>query len=153
MSDRCFILSCCVTYSDISRIYNMAKSRTILKADSLNGWRSHRTSSDGVKLRINADHDVHFSTYKWIWMYWWQASVFKVCKELVLHWNQRVDITPTLSKLMAPEIAITLWGRYKLDAISQMTFSNTFSSVQMIEFKFHWSLFLWVELTTFYWFK
>ena len=39
---------------------------------------------------------------------------------------------------------LTHWGRDKIAAISQTTFSNAFSSLKMCEFwlKFHWSLFL-----------
>ena len=43
-----------------------------------------------------------------------------------------------------------------MDAISQMTFSNAFSSMKMFEFrlKFHWSLFPRVQLTIFqHWFR
>ena len=41
-------------------------------------------------------------------------------------------------------IALTHWGRDKIDAISQTTISNTFSWMKMLEcrLKFHWSVFL-----------
>ena len=44
---------------------------------------------------------------------------------------------------------LTHWGRDKMDAISQATFSNAFSWMKLYEFqlKFHWSLFLRVQLT------
>ena len=48
------------------------------------------------------------------------------------------------------------WGRDKMNAISQPTFSNAFSLMKMFEFwlKFHWSLFLRVQLTIFqHWFR
>ena len=51
---------------------------------------------------------------------------------------------------------ITHWGRDTMDAISQTTFSNAFSWTKMQEFrlKFHWSLFLKVQLTIFHhWFR
>ena len=44
----------------------------------------------------------------------------------------------------------------QMDAISQMTFLNAFSWMKMHEFRliFHWSLFLWFELTIFqHWFR
>ena len=43
---------------------------------------------------------------------------------------------------------LTHWGREKMDAISQTTFSSAFSWMKMFEFrlKFHWSLFLGVQL-------
>ena len=48
------------------------------------------------------------------------------------------------------------WGRDKMPAIFQTTFSNTFSWMKMYEFwlKFHWSLFLRVKLTIIqHWFR
>ena len=47
---------------------------------------------------------------------------------------------------------LTHWGRYKMDVISQ----TTFSCMKMFEFRFefHWSLFLRVQLTIFqHWFR
>ena len=46
---------------------------------------------------------------------------------------------------------LTHWGWDKMDAISQMTFSNAISRMKMFEFplKCHWSLFLKVQLTIF----
>ena len=51
---------------------------------------------------------------------------------------------------------LTYWGRDKMDAISQTTFSSAFSWMKMFEFrlKFHWSLFLRVQLTIIqHWFR
>ena len=51
---------------------------------------------------------------------------------------------------------LTHWGRDKMDAISQTTFWSAFSWMKMFEFrlKFHWSLFLRVQLTIFqHWFR
>ena len=48
------------------------------------------------------------------------------------------------------------WGRDNMDAISQTTFWSAFSWMKMFEFrlKFHWSLFLRVQLTIFqHWFR
>ena len=44
---------------------------------------------------------------------------------------------------------LTHWGRDKMDAISQTTFLYAFSWMKMFEYrlKFHWSLFLRVQLT------
>ena len=46
---------------------------------------------------------------------------------------------------------LTRWGRDKIDAILQTTFSNAISWKKMFEFrlKFHWSLFLKVQLAVF----
>ena len=51
---------------------------------------------------------------------------------------------------------LTHWGRDKMDAISQTTFSNAFSLMKMYEFRlrFHWSLFIRSELTIYqHWFR
>ena len=44
---------------------------------------------------------------------------------------------------------LTHWGRGKIAAISQTTMSSAFSRIKMLEYrlKFHWSLFLRVQLT------
>ena len=57
---------------------------------------------------------------------------------------------------VAPLSPLTHWGRDKKDAISQTTFSNAFSWMKLLEFwlKFHWNLFLRVQLTIFqHWFR
>ena len=51
---------------------------------------------------------------------------------------------------------LTHWGRDKMDAISQTTFSSAFYWMKMYELwlKIHWSLFLRVQLTIFqHWFR
>ena len=51
---------------------------------------------------------------------------------------------------------LTHWGRDKMAAIFQTTFSNGFSWMKMFEYplKFHWSLLLRVKLTIFrHWFR
>ena len=53
-------------------------------------------------------------------------------------------------------LPLTHWGRDKMDVISQTTFSSAFSWMKIFEFrlKFHWSLFLRVQLTIFqHWFR
>ena len=48
------------------------------------------------------------------------------------------------------------WGRDKMAAVSQTILSNAFSWMKMLEFwlRFHWSLFLRVQLTIFqHWFR
>ena len=58
-------------------------------------------------------------------------------------WSREIDL-------------LTHWGRGKMDAISQTTFSSAFSWIRIFEFrlKFHWSLFLRVQLTIFqHWFR
>ena len=51
---------------------------------------------------------------------------------------------------------LTHWGRDEIDAITQTTFSSAFFWMKMFEFrlKFHWSLFLRVQLAIFqHWFR
>ena len=51
---------------------------------------------------------------------------------------------------------LTHWGRDKMAAIFQTTFSNAFCWMKMFEFqlRFHWNLFLRVQLTIFqHWFR
>ena len=57
-----------------------------------------------------------------------------------------LDVNGDLAKL-----ELTHWGRDKMAAIFQTTFSNAFSWMKIYEFQlmFHWSLFLRVELTIF----
>ena len=49
------------------------------------------------------------------------------------------------------DLILTHWGRDEIDAISQTRFSNAFSWMKMFQLwlKFHWSLFLRVQLTIF----
>ena len=69
------------------------------------------------------------------------------------------DITVSLTSAAvstSQPIALTHWGRDKIDAILQTTFSNAISWMKIFEFrlKFHWSLFLKVQLTIFqHWFR
>ena len=51
--------------------------------------------------------------------------------------------------MISVKLSLTHWGRDKMDAIWQTTFSSAFSWLKMFEFrlKFHWSLFLRVQLT------
>ena len=51
---------------------------------------------------------------------------------------------------------LTHWGRDKMDAITQMTFSLAFSSMKMVVFwsNFHWNMFARVQLTIIqHWFR
>ena len=53
-------------------------------------------------------------------------------------------------------LCLTHWGRDKMATVSQTTLSNAFSWMKMLEFRlrFHWSLFLRVQLTIIqHWFR
>ena len=59
---------------------------------------------------------------------------------------------PTTSLFSIQHLALTHWGRDKMDAISQTTFSSAFSWKKMLEFRlyFHWNMFLRVQLSIFH---
>ena len=74
------------------------------------------------------------------------------CCALFCDWHSPREVTPKGygSKWL------THWGWDKIAAVSQMTLSNAFSWMKMLEFwlRFHWSLFLRVKLTTIqHWFR
>ena len=56
-----------------------------------------------------------------------------------------------ISVYLTVTLSLTHWGRDKMAAVSQTTHSNAFSWMKMLEFRlrFHWSLFLRVQLTLF----
>ena len=64
-----------------------------------------------------------------------KSSVMDVCHENPQHFLS--------------SFTLTHWGRDQIDAILQTTLSNAFSWMKILEFRlrFHWSLFLWVQLT------
>ena len=87
-------------------------------------------------------------------IYVWQG-----CRERRVHLHSgqiRWVVMILLRRWVARWVTLTHWGRDQIDAISQTTFSNEFSSMKIYEFwiKFHWSLFLGVQLTIFqHWFR
>ena len=65
------------------------------------------------------------------------------------------DINPIKVGISGPR-TLTHWGRDKMAAVSQTTLSSAFLWMKMLEFRlrFHWSLFLRVELTIIqHWFR
>ena len=77
-------------------------------------------------------------------------------KRYILHWFQYRNSYFKHPSVSENGMLLTHWGRDKMAAISQTTLSNAFSWMKMLEFrlKFHWSLFLRVQLTTFQrWFR
>ena len=79
-------------------------------------------------------------------------------EKVFIWWRHHEDLTATLDNkhhaglhwdYYPGTLPLTHWGRDEMYNISQTTFSNVFSSMKMFEFqlKFHWSLFLRVQLT------
>ena len=80
----------------------------------------------------------------------WIDALFTSCKNVV--WQMPSCMLPLKIAL----ISLTHWGRDKMAAIFQTTFSNGFSWMKMYEFwlTFHWSLFLRIKSTIFrHWFR
>ena len=70
------------------------------------------------------------------------------------HHRGNVPRTPVawgVSHMEDYDLLLTHWGLDKMDTILQTTFSNALSWMKMFEhrFKFHWNLFLRVQLTIF----
>ena len=87
------------------------------------------------------------------WSIWQQPNIDR---DIGLALNRRQDTIWTNDDLLYSWInaslgliELTHWGRDKMDAISQTTFSGVFSWKKMFEFplKFHWSLFQRDQLT------
>ena len=70
--------------------------------------------------------------------------------------NNHVRVFVSWQAAFAVTSELTHWGRDKMAAIFQTTFSNAFSWIKMFEFRlnFHWNLFPRVQLTIFQqWFR
>ena len=83
---------------------------------------------------------------------WFYHNSFKM--NAIIWTNDGLVYWCTYASLCLNEL--THWGRDKMDAISQKTFSSAFSWLKMFEFqlKFHWSLFLGAQLAIFqHWFR
>ena len=79
----------------------------------------------------------------------WTGPCLSMSSDFQLHGI----IGPCSNKIL---LWLTHWGRDKMGAIFQTTFSNAFSWMKMFEFrfKFHWSLFPRVQLTILqHWFR
>ena len=89
-----------------------------------------------------------FSKQSWGWWFATPSrSLWRHCNNHVLEMKPPDAYTIRL---------LTLWGPDKIVVISKTTFSNTFSWMKIYEFRlrFHWSLFLRVQLIIFqYWFR
>ena len=87
---------------------------------------------------------------------WYSALMFPLFTAWTSCWtNNRVE-TPWPLRDVTVMLALKYWGRDKMAAIFQTTFSNGFSWMKMYGFRltFHWSLFLGVQFTIFqHWFR
>ena len=93
----------------------------------------------------------------------WQYVSISSGNSLVPNWWQNITRTSgdpvhwrIIHAITTQCVNLTHWGREKMDAISQTTFWSAFSWMKIFELrlKFHWSLFLRVQLTIFqHWFR
>ena len=87
----------------------------------------------------------------WRGVYWFHLVHLSICLSVCGQYGVRsVSFTllaGSISFLHILSSNLTHWGRDKMDAISQTTFSNAFSWMKMHEFRlqFHWSVFLRFE--------
>ena len=75
-------------------------------------------------------------------------------KQIYSNWLSKMYAC--MQSIQPPGQAVTHCGLDKVADISQTTFSNAFSWMEICEFRltFHWSLFLWIKLTIFqHWFR
>ena len=102
-----------------------------------------------INVMINS---VPITNHLWDWI--WFSSSFPTLtspsRRQAIIWSSYGLIQEYIHALLGPD-DLTHWGRDKMDAISQTTFWSAFSWMKMFEFrlKFHWSLFLRVQLTIF----
>ena len=82
---------------------------------------------------------------------------------LLLEWQvdwsfarEYISLSSIHGRLGLTHVLLTHWGRDEMAAVSQTILSNAFSWMKMLEFRlrFHWSLFLRVQLTIIHhWFR
>ena len=105
-------------------------------------WSYVRLSSTHLFARLLVHSRVYLA--KWKGLICWFAS------------NTGDDNRPTSPNIYDCELIIVLthWGRDKIAAIFQKTFSNVFSWMFKFRLRFHWRLFPRVQLTIFpHWFR
>ena len=111
-------------------------------------WRHcHESIQVSYCLHMNAIQNIHISLF---WMYIRFISYIspynqsmKTCARTmnIFHnWEKLRKITPCQYIHFTLVVSSTHWGRHKMDAVSQTTFSNTLSWTKMFQLKFHWSL-------------
>ena len=104
-----------------------------------------------------SDHLQHIA---WIWIRQCQylpPPVFHAWCIQITWWCQDMEMISNYWPFVRGiHQSLTQWGRDKMHAILQTTFSSAFSWMKNFDFqlKFHWSLFLRVQLTIFqHWFR
>ena len=126
----------------------------------ISNWTNCRVSGGMSAIRLVWRHVSVMQNY----MSWWPFPLLWVRRLYVATigvWWIRLGChvgrcgCQSVCKILSGKL-LTHWGRDKMAAIFQTTFSNGFSWMKMYEFRltFHWSLFPRVQLTIFqHWFR
>ena len=130
-----------------------------------NFWKhisfTHLYTKDSPYIMVPYSTIAH--TVHWIQSYNFSHTRISQKTPIAHHNRQAMDVSHELLGENRPPCigsalyqVLTHWGWDKMDAISQTTFSSTFSWMKIFEFrlKYHRSLFLRVQLTIFqHWFR
>ena len=151
---------CEVFFKNTSPSYWMSTSQLQFLSNFAQLWNMHTSfnksyesihvSNSNKLVYLQNNHiawlDLIIQSYEW-------TGIDKITYCVV---SKSLQATTFMCRIVHSLSALTHWGRDKMDAIWQTTFSNQFSWMIMYEyrFKFHWSLFLMVQLTIFqHWFR
>ena len=121
-------------------------------------WQSTH-NSQGINNLL--DEDIHSFTFNMEVVCMTASSPLSTPDVMAIRCRKAVNMTRFFFSCVNPyschqNIWLTHLGRDKIDAILQTTFSNAISWMKMLKFrlKFHWSMFLRVQLTIFqHWFR
>ena len=126
----------------LSKLFKMCNSLDKGHSTWVKVTMKDRDWTETEKINYNRNGKENLSCCYWIQSGDWKNSPI-VWKGMEL--SRRALNFIRLQAMLACNLeCFTHWGRDKMDAISQTTFSSTFSWMKMFEFrlKFHWSLLL-----------
>ena len=129
--DTCVLISRKEIYIHIKNPYRRIKGYICIQTCK------HFASIIRAKINVTINRNKTWSRFFWSQM----SNEWNIIMERMTTWIHFI---------------LTHWGRDKMDAISQTTFSSAFSWMKMFEFqlKCDWSLFLRAQLTIFqHWFR
>ena len=130
------------------------KKSNFLASQLLGIHNHHITTREPWVPRLLHRPDCFMVSILCMYLYTYTVSrswLFHSLNTLHVHWSRQPRVFRHLTSFL-----LTHWARDKMDAISKTTFSSAFSWMKMFEFrlKFHWGLFLRVQLTIFHhWFR
>ena len=120
-------------------------------------WKLQRLNIDQIRThkRHPISHPHGWAMGCLLWVFWrnWLCYITQYILAPCFVRSTVMIRSPYTSRFLA---SLTQWGRDKMDVISQSILSNAFSWIKMLKFrlKFHWILFLGVQLIIFqHWFR